>query len=304
MNETKFIWMNGKMVPWHECTIHFLTHSMHYGSGIFEGIRCYNTERGPAIFRLKEHIQRLFYSADVIGITIPFTEKELIDACIRVVKENELNSGYIRPLVFFGYGKMGLDIVGASIEVGIAAWPWEAYLGKEGIEQGVSVKISPYIRPSREVMPTNAKVSGNYANSMMAKMDALKTGYKDAILLDKNSNVAECSAENFFIVKNNSLITPSIDNCLDGITRKSVIEIALDNGLKVEERIIPLKEVFEAEEAFMTGTAAEISPITSVDGKKIGSGKPGKITQSIQKNFYDAVSGKEKKYEKWLTYVK
>ncbi|MFA5125818.1 MAG: branched-chain amino acid transaminase [archaeon] len=304
MEETKLIWMNNKMTPWHECKTHFLTHTAHYGSGVFEGVRCYNTEKGPAIFRLDEHIQRLFYSASVFGIKIPYTEKELIEACIKVIKENELKSGYIRPLVFYGYGKMGLDTIGAKIEVGIAAWPWEAYLGKEGIEKGVSVKISPFIRPSRDVMPTNAKVTGNYANSIMAKMDALNTGFKDAILLDKNKNVAECSAENFFMVKKKVLITPSTENCLEGITRKSVIEIAKDLGVKVDERIIPSKELFKAEEAFMTGTAAEISPITSIDGKAIGLGKPGKITQKIQKKFYDAVSGKEKKYLKWLTYVK
>jgi branched-chain amino acid aminotransferase len=304
LEETKFIWMNGKMVPWKEANVHFLTHTLHYGGGVFEGIRAYETDKGPAIFRLEEHIKRLFFSASVIGMKMPYTEKQLFDATVKTVKDNELKSGYIRPLAYFGYGKMGLATTGATVDVGIAVWPWGAYLGKEGVENGVAIKISPFLRPSSDTMPTNAKVTGNYANSIMAKMDAVNAGYADALLFDRNGNVAECSGENIFFIKKGVLITPTTENCLDGITRKSIMEIAKDLGMKVEERNITKKEMFEMEECFMTGTAAELTPVSSIDKKSIGKGTVGPNTKKIQEIYFGAVRGKEKKYTKWLTFVK
>jgi branched-chain amino acid aminotransferase len=303
MEETKLIWFNGKMVPWNDCKIHFLTHTLHYGGGVFEGIRCYETPKGPAIFRLNEHIQRLFFSASVLGMEIPFSEQQLIDATIKTVKDNEVKSCYIRPLAFYGYGKMGLATNGAKVDVGIAVWPWGAYLGEEGLINGVSIKISPFVRPPKECMPTHAKVCGNYANSILAKMDAIKTNFADALLLDLNGNVAECSGENIFFVKNGVLVTPALDNCLDGITRKSVIAIAGDLGIAVQEKKISKQEMFLMDECFMTGTAAEMTPVSMIDGKPIGLGKPGIVTKKIQEKFFEAIKGKEPKYEKWLTYV-
>jgi branched-chain amino acid aminotransferase len=296
--------MNGKMIAWKDATTHFLTHTLHYGSGVFEGIRCYETDKGPAVFRLKEHIERLFYSASVIGMKIPYTEKQLFDATVDVIRKNEVKSCYIRPLAYFGYGKMGLALTGASVDVGIAVWPWGAYLGEEGIRNGVGIKLSPFVRPPKECMPTHAKVTGNYANSIMAKMDAINTGYADALLLDKNGNVAECSGENIFFVKGGVLITPPVENCLDGITRKSIIQIAKDFGIKVEEKNVSKKEIFEMDECFMTGTAAEMTPVSSVDKKPIGVGKPGPVTKKIQEKYFEVVRGKDKKYENWLTVVK
>jgi len=304
LEETKYIWMNGKLVDWKDANLHFLTHTLHYGSGVFEGIRCYETSKGTAIFRLEEHIKRLFFSAEVIGMKIPYTEKQLFDACVKTVKENELKSGYIRPLAYFGYGKMGIAITGATVDVGIAVWPWGAYLGKEGIENGVGIKISPYLRPSADTMPTNAKVCGNYANSLVAKMDAVNNGYSDALLFDRNGNVAECSGENIFFIKKGVLITPTTENCLKGITRDSIIQIAKDLRMKVEERNITKKEMFEMEECFMTGTAAELTPVSSIDKKPIGNGTAGPITKKIQEIYFGAVRGKENKYLNWLTLVK
>lgn len=303
VEETEWIWFNGKFVPWKECKIHFLTHSLHYGGAVFEGIRCYGTPKGPAVFRLKDHIKRLFFSADTIGIRIPFTEGQIIEASKEVVKKNNLKECYIRPLVFYGYGKMGLDTAGATVDVGIAAWPWGAYLGKEGVEKGVSVKISPFIRPPREMMPTHAKVSGNYANSILAKMDALNTGYKEAVLLDNKGNISECSGENIFIAKKGSLFTPPTENTLDGITRKSVMKIAENTGVKVMEKKISKKEFFSADEAFMTGTAAEITPITFADKKPIGKGVVGKITKKMQSKYSEVIHGNDLNYFEWLDFV-
>ena len=292
------------MVAWNDAKIHFLTHTTHYGGGVFEGIRAYETDKGPAIFRLEDHVKRLFYSASVMGMKISFTEKELIDACVRTVKDNEVKSCYIRPLAYFGYGKMGLSTIGAPVDVGIAVWPWGAYLGEEGINNGVGIKLSPFTRPSKEVMPTNAKVTGNYANSTLAKMDALTTGYEDALLLDKNGFVAECSGENIFFVKDGVLITPPLENCLDGITRKSIMQLAKDMGVKVEEKQVRKEEIWSMDECFMTGTAAELTPVATLDKKPIGPGKPGPITKKLQEKYFAVIRGKDPNYEKWLTYIK
>tara|TARA_Y100000310_G_scaffold345409_1_gene464662 strand:- start:1395 stop:2309 length:915 start_codon:yes stop_codon:yes gene_type:complete len=304
MEEVEFIWMDGKFVKWKEATTHFLTHGLHYGSAVFEGIRCYDTDKGPAVFRLKDHLKRLYYSAEVFGMKIPFNEKQLYDTTIELIKKNKINECYIRPIVYYGYGQMGLNPIGAPVNVGIAVWPWGAYLGEEGIKNGIRMKISPWIRPPTNMMPTNAKVSGNYVNSIIAKVDAVETGYEEAILLDKDENVAECTGENLFIVKDNVLITPPTDNTLRGITRDSIMQIALNFDIKVEEKLFNKEKLFKADEAFLTGTAAEVTPIREVDDNKIGEGKPGPITKKLQAKYYEAIHGKAPEYEKWLDYVK
>jgi len=304
MNEAKWIWLNGSLVPWKKAQVHFLAHALHYGSAVFEGIRCYETPKGPAVFRLTDHVKRLFYSADVFGMKIPYTEKEVYDAVIGTVKANKLRECYIRPIAYYGYGQMGLNPVGAKVDFGIAAWPWGAYLGAEGLENGIRMKISDWVRPPTHIMPTNAKVSGNYVNSIVAKLDAVKTGFEEAILLDCNGNVAECTGENIFIVKNNVLVSPPTDNTLKGITRDSIMRIAKDSGIAVKEKFFKKEELYAADEAFLTGTAAEVTPIREIDNKTIGAGKPGPVTKKLQAKFYEIVKGKDKKYEKWLDFVK
>ncbi len=288
------------MKPWKESMTHVLTHSLHYGTGVFEGIRAYESEKGAAIFRLKEHIERLFASAKIIGMDATFSVEELIEATKEVVKKNNLKSCYIRPLLYYGYGKMGLDTVGAKVDALVAAWPWGAYLGEDGKANGITTKISKYTRHFAVQNLNHAKATGFYVNSMMAKMDALNTGVNEAILLDLNGNVAEGTGENIFIVKNKVLKTPSTENCLQGITRASVMEIAKDNGIKVEEKVITKKELMEADEIFLTGTAAEITPINKIEEKSFG---VGEITKMIQKNYEEIIHGKNEQYFKWLTFV-
>lgn len=303
MQEVDFIWMDGAFVPWKEAKVHFVTHALHYGSAVFEGIRCYDTAKGPAVFRLKDHLKRLFYSADTFGIKIPFKEKELYDATIELIKKNKLKECYIRPVAYYGYGQMSVNPAGASVNVGIAAWPWGAYLGEDGIKNGVKVKFSSWIRPPTTMMPTNAKLSGNYVNSIIAKVDAIKSGCEEAILLDVNGNVSECTGENLFIVKDNVLITPPKGNILNGITRDSIMQLASGFGIKTEEKLFKKEQVYAADECFMTGTAAEVTPIREVDGKKIGEGKPGPVTKKLQAKYFEAIHGKAAEYEKWLDYV-
>ncbi len=304
MKKVKFIWLNGSLVLWDKAKVHFLTHALHYGSAVFEGIRCYETKKGPAVFRLKDHTKRLFYSAGVFGLKIPYTEKQVNDATIQTIKANKLKECYIRPIAYYGYGQMGLNPIGAKVDFGIAVWPWGAYLGKEGLEKGIRMKISTWVRPPTNIMPTNAKVSGNYVNSILAKVDAIETGYEEAILLDINRNVAECTGENLFIVKDNVLITPPTENALKGITRASIIQIAEDFGIQVEEKLFKKEGLYKADEAFLTGTAAEVTPIREVDDNQIGEGKPGPITKKLQAKFYEAIRGKDPKYEKWLDFVR
>jgi len=304
MDEVDFIWMNGKFLPWKKATTHFLTHGLHYGSAVFEGIRCYDTAKAPAVFRLTDHLKRLYHSADVFGMKIPFREKELYHATIELIKKNNLKECYIRPIAYYGYGQMGLNPIGASVDVGIAVWPWGAYLGEDGVKNGIRMKISSWIRPPANMMPTNAKVSGNYVNSIIAKVESVEAGYDEAILLDANGNVAECTGENIFIIKDNVLITPPTDNSLKGITRDSIMQIALDFDVKVEERLFSKDKLFAADEAFLTGTAAEITPIREVDDKAIGAGKPGPLTKKLQAKYYDIIHGKCPEYEKWLDYVR
>ncbi|MFH1256471.1 MAG: branched-chain amino acid transaminase [Candidatus Diapherotrites archaeon] len=303
MNETEFIWLNGKMVKWREAQTHFLTHSLHYGTAVFEGIRCYDTPKGPAIFRLKNHIERLMNSAKIMQMKHGFTQSQLEGACKEVVKANKLRECYIRPLIFYGYGKMGLDTKGAPVEAGVAAWPWGAYLGEEGIKNGIKARISSYRRHYVKQELAHSKTTGHYTISTLAKMEALNSGYEEAIMLDLEEKVCECTGENLFIVKDGMLLTPPTKFALVGITRDSVMKVAGDSGIEVKEEFFGKEELYSADEAFMTGTAAEVTPIREVDGKTIGKGKPGEITKKLQQKFYSIIHGKEEKYKEWLDFV-
>ena len=298
MEETEFIWMDGKFVAWKDAKIHVLTHTLHYGAGVFEGIRFYKTDKGPAVFRLKEHIERMYKSADCIKMKIPFSKEDFIKAIIETVKKNKVHAGYIRPICFFGYGKMGLNPEGAPVNCSIAVWPWGKYLG----EDAVKVKTSKYIRIHPKSTHADAKITGHYVNSILASIEAKDAGYNEALLLNAEGFVEEGPGENFYIVKDGKIITPPLGNILPGITRKSVMQIAKDEGVDVIEKNIKLKDVYSADEAFFTGTAAEVSAIESIDGKKIGNKAPGPITTKIRDLFMDIVHGKNKKYESWLSY--
>jgi len=291
--------MDGALVKWKDAKIHVLTHSLHYGLGVFEGIRFYKTDKGPAVFRLKEHIERLFKGAKTIFMKVPFTQEQIIEAVKETIRKNKIGAGYIRPIFFYGYGKMGLNPAGAPVNCSIAVWPWGKYLG----EEAVKVKTSRYMRLHPKSTHAEAKITGHYVNSIFASVEAKDSGFNEALLLDCNGNIAEGPGENLFIVKANKLITPSLGNVLPGITRASVIQIAKDQGIKVEEKILTKEDVINADEAFFTGTAAEVTPIASLDGKKIGKEAPGPMTIKLRDIFVDAVTGKNKKYEHWLTYV-
>jgi len=299
MEGVKKIWMDGTMLPAAEAKIDALSHALHYGSGVFEGTRFYKTDRGPAIFRLEDHTKRLFYSASVIHLNIPFSEEEVNAATLAVVRENELESGYIRPLAFFGEGKMGLRPEGAKPRILIAAWPWGKYLA----DRPISVKISSYIRIHPRSLVADAKVTGHYVNSILAVQEVLPLGYDEALLLDFEGNVAEGPGENFFLVKNGEIHTPKLGTILAGITRKTLFQIAEDKGVPVIERSIAPEEIFSADEAFFTGTAAEVTPIGKVDDRMIGNGEEGDITAILKKAYFDIVTGKNPKYEKWLSFV-
>ncbi len=301
MQETEFIWVNGYLVKWHDAKIHVLSHTLHYGSGAFEGIRCYKTEKGTAIFRLTEHVERMLRSFSIFGIESPYTQGEIEDAIVSTVKANRLEEGYIRPILFFGYGEMGLKNLGKClIELAIACWPWGSYLG----EKAINVKISKIRRISPESFRTEAKICGHYVNSILASKDAKSEGYDEAILLDYRGNVAEGSGENIFVVKDGKIYTPKTGCILPGITRDSVMNIARDFGYNIEERDIEEKELFEADEVFMTGTAAEVTAVGAINKQEIGNGGVGKITGKLKAAYLDAVRGKNKKYENWLRYVK
>lgn len=304
INKTEKIWMDGKFVNWDEANVHILTHTLHYGLGIFEGIRCYNTERGPAIFRLEEHVDRLLKSAHIFLLEIPFSKEEIKRAIIDTVKVNRLNECYIRPLVYIGYGAMGLYPKGNPIKLAIAAWPWGAYLGEEGLEKGIRVKVASYIRGHVNSNMTRGKITGYYVNSQIAKKEAISCGYDEALLLDTEGYVSEGSGENIFIVRNNILKTTPLTSILEGITRDSIITLAKDLGIEVREERFTRDEVYIADEAFFTGTAAEVTPIRELDGRIIGDGKRGKITERLQTLFFDIVKGKNEKYISWLTFVK
>ncbi|MFH1324352.1 MAG: branched-chain amino acid transaminase [Nanoarchaeota archaeon] len=299
MEETEFIWMDGKLVPWKDAKVHILTHTLHYGLGIFEGVRFYKTDKGPAVFRLQDHTRRLFNGARKAFMELKYTEEEFNKAIVETIAKNKIDAGYIRPIFYYGYGKMGLDPHGAPVNASIAVWPWGAYLG----DSAVKVKTSKFIRLHPDSTDAEIKVCGHYVNSIFASCEAKEAGYNEALLLDYKGNVAEGPGENFFIVKDGKLITPKFGNILQGITRRSVIEIAIDNGIEVDEKEITLKDVYEADEALFTGTAAEVTAIEFIDDKKIGKEAPGPITKKLKSIFMDAVHGKNEKYKSWLTYV-
>ncbi|AWI35015.1 branched-chain amino acid transaminase [Helicobacter apodemus] len=304
MKEAKSIWMDGELVPWFEAKVHILTHTLHYGNGVFEGTRAYKTDRGMAIFRLKEHTKRLLNSAKIVAIQTPFTQEVLEQAQIELLRDNHFTSNaYIRPLIYLGYGVMGVYHKQAPVKVAIAAWEWGAYLGDEGLEKGIAIKTSSYTRNSARSHFGKAKAIGNYLNSQMAKFEAIECGYQEALLLDDCGMVAEGSGECFFIVRDGEIITPPHDSSLESITQNSVITLARDLGFKVIERNITRDEVYIADEAFFTGTAAEITPISRLDSRIIGNGGRGEITKTLQESFFDIVYGRNSKYSHWLTYI-
>ncbi len=297
------IWKDGHMVDWRDATLHMLTHSLHYGMAVFEGVRAYNTANGTAIFRLKEHTQRLYNSAKIFQMKVPFDMETIMNAQLEVVRANKLESCYLRPLVWIGSEKMGVSARGNTIHVAIAAWPWGAYLGEEGLAKGIRVKTSSFTRHHVNVSMVRAKASGYYINSILANQEVTADGYDEALLLDTEGYVSEGAGENVFIVKSGKIYTPDLASCLDGITRDSVVTIARDLGIEVIEKRITRDEVYCADEAFFTGTAAEVTPIRELDGRAIGEGSRGPVTEKIQSMFFDIVGGKADKYKHWLTRV-
>ena len=304
MEKTKKIWMDGKFVNWEDANVHILTHTLHYGLGVFEGIRCYKCEDGrSAVFRLQEHTDRLFESAHIMQVQIPYSREDINKAIIETLKVNDLKEGYIRPLVYLSAGSMGIYPKDNPVKVAIAVWSWGAYLGEKAIKEGIRVKISSFTRHHVNVGMTKAKVVGNYVNSILAKREVIAMGYDEALLLDTDGYISEGSGENIFMVKDGLLKTTPLTSVLRGITRDSVIRIAKDKGIPVLEGRFSRDELYTADEAFFTGTAAEITPIREVDNRKIGEGKPGPVTKTIQETFFNAVKGREKKYAMWLAYL-
>lgn len=298
------IWMDGDLVEWSDARIHVLTHTLHYGTGVFEGVRAYETSKGPAIFRLQDHTKRLYESAELIGMTIPYDASVLNDAQSEVVALNNLDNAYIRPMCFYGSEGMGLRADNLKVHVIVAAWDWGSYLGDDKILNGIKVKVTDFPKRCDKSMIHKAKATGNYLYSMLALKDALNSGYDEALILDINDNVNEGSGENFFMIINNTICTPRDGTVLNGITRQTIMKIASDLSYKVEERDISVQDVKSCDEAFFTGTAAEVTPIIQVDDKKINSGKPGKITKQIQTIYFDLIRGKIDKYNDWLTHIK
>ena len=296
------IWMNGDLVDWDDATVHVLTHTLHYGNGVFEGIRAYETDKGPAVFQLRPHIERLFQSAKILFIDIPWTVDQLVEGVLDTVRVNGFSSCYIRPLVYLGYGEMGLNPLDCKVEVSISCWPWGAYLGDESLEKGVRLMVSSWQRHDPNAMPPAAKGVGHYVNSQMAKVQAIKSGYEEAILLSPQGHVSECTGENLFIVREGKIITPpSSAGALEGITQKTVRKIAEDLDIPYVQGNILRSDLYIAEEAFLSGTAAEIVPIRSVDDREIGDRGP--ITKAIQEVYFDVVRGKRPEYESWNEYV-
>ena len=305
MKEAQSIWMDGQLVPWKDAKVHILTHTLHYGNGVFEGTRAYKTEQGMAIFRLKDHAKRLINSAKIVAITPKYTQEEIEKAHIEVLKNNHFEDNtYLRAIIYLGYGVMGVYHKNAPVQTSVAAWEWGAYLGAEGLEKGIRVKTSSIVRNSTKSLFGKTKAVGNYLNSQMAKFEAVECGYEEALLLDESGMIAEGSGECFFIVRNGVLITPPNESALESITQDSVIQIAKDLGIPLERRNITRDEVYIADEAFFTGTAAEITPIRELDARIIGSGSCGKLTKTLQNAYFDIVYGRNQKYAHWLTYIK
>jgi branched-chain amino acid aminotransferase len=298
------IWMDGALVPWGEANVHILTHTLHYGLGVFEGIRCYRTDGGrSAVFRLPEHVRRLFESAQINLMQVPFDEARVTEAILETLRANSLAEGYIRPLVYVGAGVMGLNPADNPIRVAIVVWAWGKYLGEEGMERGIRARVSSFARHHVNAKMTKGKTCGDYVNSILAKREALLDGYDEAILLDSQGLVAEASGENVFVVRGGELRTPPLQTVLEGITRASVIEIARDKGIPVRETAITRDDLYVADEVFLTGTAAELTPIREVDHRRIGNGRRGPIAKALQDAFFAVVQGRDPKYERWLTYV-
>ena len=297
------IWYDGKLVPWRDATTHVLSHTLHYGMGVFEGVRAYKTDKGTAIFRLQAHTDRLFRSAHILGMDIPYSKEQINEATRAAVRENKLESAYIRPMCFYGSEGMGLHAKGLEVHVVVAAWAWGSYLGEDGIEKGIRVRTSSFNRHHVNVAMCRAKANGHYINSMLAVQEAIACGADEALLLDTEGYVSEGSGENIFIVRDGVLYTPDITSALDGITRATVMQLAGGLGIKVVEKRITRDEVYVADEAFFTGTAAEVTPIREVDGRAIGAGRRGPLTEKLQSLFFDVVNGRAEKYRRWLTAV-
>jgi len=304
MKEVGKIWMNGKLVPFKDAKVHVLTHALHYSTAIFEGLRCYNTPNGSAIFRLPEHVDRLFKSAKMYSMKMPYSKKQISDAIIKTVKESKLKECYIRPLAYYGYGEMGLTPTKNKVDVSIACWEWKMGESKAGKFSGAKCKISSWIRIDSRSQPMKAKAASNYANAALARVEALEDGYDEAIMLNSNGKVAEGSAENIFILKDGQIITPPLTSgILEGITRDSVIQIIEENGGYVVEADIDREDLYTADEVFMVGTAAEVKSVTQIDRVKISNGKPGRITKALQKSFSEVSMGKDDRFLSWLTYI-
>jgi len=303
LEATEKIWMNGKFVKWDDAKVHVLTHTLHYGTGVFEGIRCYKTDSGSAVFRLQEHVGRLFDSAHILQMEMPFTREAVAEAILETIRVNKIEACYIRPIAFLGYGAMGIFPKENPVQVSIAVWPWGSYLGEEGLKNGIRVKISSFNRPHVNATMVRSKTTANYANSLLAKREALKNGYDEAMLLDTDGYVAEGSGENVFIVRKGVIKTPPLTSILEGITRDAIMQIAAERGMRLVEERFTRDELYVADEAFFTGTAAEITPIREVDNRSIGEGKPGPVTKELQSAFFDIVHGRDSRHADWLTYV-
>ena len=305
MKEVGKIWMNGKLVPFKKAKVHVLTHALHYSTAIFEGLRCYNTPKGSAIFRLPEHVDRFFNSAKMYSMKMPYNKKQITDAIIKTVKNSTLKECYIRPLAYYGYGELGLTPTQNKVDVAIACWPWKMGESKAGKFTGAKCKISSWIRIDSAAQPMKAKAASNYSNAALARVEALKEGYDEAIMLNNQGKITEGSAENIFILKDDKIITPPLTaGVLEGITRDSVIQIIEFNGGEVIEVDLDREDLYVADEVFMTGTAAEVKSVTEIDKTVIGNGKPGKITKALQKSFIDVTMGKDERFLSWLKYIK
>lgn len=303
-DQSKWVWMNGSLIPWVDATTHISAHALHYGSGVFEGMRCYSTDDGPAVFRLDAHLSRFYTSAQVYGLEIPFERSALANAIVELIQRNEFESCYVRPLCYYGSSTLGLHPARCPVEVVILAWPWAAYLGAIGLEKGVRVTVSPWKKFHSDMMPTTAKACGQYLNSILAVRDAFARGFDEALLLNSDGQLAEGSGENLFLVREGELITnDERHSILLGVTRDAIIRIARDLGHRVITRPIAVEDLIGADEAFLTGTAAEITPIREVDGVSINGGQPGPVTQSIQRVFFSAVAGQDARYRDWLHFL-
>ncbi len=303
-DQSKYIWFNGEIIPWEDAKIHVMSHVLHYGSGVFEGIKCYITDEGPSIFRLGDHIHRLLQSGEKYGIQIPFNQDVLTQACVEIVNANNFENCYIRPIAFYGYDTLGVDPKDCPVEVAIASFFWGAYLGEDGLVNGVNITISPWKRISLEAFPPSAKASGQYLNSMLAVQEARNRGYDEALLLNQDGFIAEGSGQNIFIVKNGKVFTNGESaSILMGVTRKTVIQLCRDLGFEIKIGNLTQEMVNQADEAFFTGTASEITPIASVDDAPIGDGKPGSVTLQIKEKYLNIIHGKDNGYKHWLTLV-